>query len=247
MGPAALRKLPASRAASSYGTPTTITKEGEFADELIAFKFRPGQQERILGVSVDNDGCKTTSRTIRIAINRAFDSGTYGYTISGSEIQGFGLQARNDSDDDLCPGDDNGGDPATNTPTPTHTPASPPDPATNTPTPTPTATPTPTPTQTPTPTHTPTSHTPTSALPRIRPPTPRRLLLRLHPRPRRLRRIHLRPHLHLRRIRRPTPRRLHPHLLRRLQPRPLLRQRQLPRIRPRRSRKTRTLRMTMRF
>ena len=133
--------------------------EGQFADSLIAFKFRPGHQERILGASVDNDGCKTTSRTIRVAINRAFDSGTYGYTISGSEIR-VSVTGKNDSDEGLCPGDDSGGDPATNTPTPTHTPASPPDPATNTPTPTPTATPTPTPTQTPTPTHTPTSPPP---------------------------------------------------------------------------------------
>ena len=202
-------------------------EEGELADELIAFKFRPGQQERILGVSVDNDGCKTTSRTIRVAINRAFDSGTYGYTISGSEIR-VSVTGKNDSDDDLCPVMTRV---ATRPPTrllqrirlrlrrirlPTlrrlH----------------------------PRPRPHPHRHKrrlrhirlrPHLRLPRIRPPTPRRLLLRLHPRPRRLRRIHLRPHLHLRRIRRPTPRRLHPRPLRRLQPRLLPRQRQLPRIR----------------
>ena len=65
-----------------------------FADELIAFKFRPGQQEKILTVFACNDG-KSDTRDIEIQINTAFEdishpnqppSNPYGYSMDHATI-----------------------------------------------------------------------------------------------------------------------------------------------------------------
>ena len=61
-------------------------EKGTFADALIAFKFRGNEKLKSPTYRVPDDGCKTAGRTIRIALNGAFDSATYGYTINGSEI-----------------------------------------------------------------------------------------------------------------------------------------------------------------
>ena len=52
------------------------------SNELFKFVFRGTEVEKRLSVSVYDDECITPERTIRIAINQAFDSETYGYTIN---------------------------------------------------------------------------------------------------------------------------------------------------------------------
>ena len=51
------------------------------SNELFKFVFRGTEVEKRLSVSVYDDECITPERTIRVAINQAFDSETYGYTI----------------------------------------------------------------------------------------------------------------------------------------------------------------------
>ena len=52
------------------------------SNELFKFVFRGTEVEKRLSVSVYDDECITPERTIRVAINQAFDSETYGYTIN---------------------------------------------------------------------------------------------------------------------------------------------------------------------
>ena len=52
------------------------------SNELVKFVFRGTEVEKRLSVSVHDDECITPERTIRVAINQAFDSETYGYTIN---------------------------------------------------------------------------------------------------------------------------------------------------------------------
>ena len=52
------------------------------SNELFKFVFRGTEVEKRLSVSVYDDECITPERSIRVAINQAFDSETYGYTIN---------------------------------------------------------------------------------------------------------------------------------------------------------------------
>ena len=61
-----------------YGEPTP-------SNEMVAFVFRSGETEKRLTARVESDECITPGRTIRIAINTAFISSVYGYTIDSTE------------------------------------------------------------------------------------------------------------------------------------------------------------------
>ena len=72
-----------------------------FADELIAFKFRPGQQEKTLTVFACNDG-KSDPRDIEIQINTSFEDAShpdqppdnpYGYSMDDSNLNCHGAAA----------------------------------------------------------------------------------------------------------------------------------------------------------
>ena len=52
------------------------------SNELVKFVFTGTEVEKRLSVSVYDDECITPGRTLRVAINHAFDSETYGYTIN---------------------------------------------------------------------------------------------------------------------------------------------------------------------
>ena len=52
------------------------------SNELVKFVFRGTEVEKRLTVSIKDDECITPGRTVRVAINPAFDSETYGYTIN---------------------------------------------------------------------------------------------------------------------------------------------------------------------
>ena len=57
------------------------------SNELVKFVFRGTEVEKRLSVSIANDACITPGRTVRIAINWAFDeTDTYGYTINSREF-----------------------------------------------------------------------------------------------------------------------------------------------------------------
>lgn len=159
--------------------------KGESADALIAFAFYPGDTDDVVSYQVDvadDDGAVNTDRTVRIAINSAFDEYTVGSS-SGRTVRVLDRDGSTPQQQQQPPPppvntptftptptptpSPNTPTPSPNTPTPppnTPTP-SPPPPDTPTPTPTATATPTPTPTATPTPTPTPTvTPTPTPTL-----------------------------------------------------------------------------------
>ena len=113
--------------------------KGESADALIAFAFYPGDTDDVVSYQVDvadDNGAVNTNRTIRIAVNSAFDE----YTVGSSSGRTVRVLDRDGS-----------------TPPQQQQPPPPPPPPVNTPT----FTPTPTPTNTPTPTPTPSPNTPT--------------------------------------------------------------------------------------
>ena len=56
------------------------------SDELIKFVFRGIEVEKRLTVRIAEDECITPERTVRIAINWAFRSETYGYTIYDTQV-----------------------------------------------------------------------------------------------------------------------------------------------------------------
>ena len=63
-----------------------LTEDGDrVSDSLSAFVFRTGETEKRLSVGIKDDTCITPGRTIRIAINTAFGTETYGYTIDETE------------------------------------------------------------------------------------------------------------------------------------------------------------------
>ena len=63
-----------------------LTEDGDrVSDSLTAFVFRTGETEKRLSVGIKDDTCITPGRTIRIAINTAFGTETYGYTIDETE------------------------------------------------------------------------------------------------------------------------------------------------------------------
>ena len=63
-----------------------LTEDGDrVSDNLTAFVFRTGETEKRLSVRIKDDTCITPGRTIRIAINTAFGTETYGYTIDETE------------------------------------------------------------------------------------------------------------------------------------------------------------------
>ena len=68
------------------------------SNERVKFVFRGTEVEKRLSVSVYDDECITPERTIRVAINQAFDSETYGYTINPKENPEGGVVPIDDND-----------------------------------------------------------------------------------------------------------------------------------------------------
>ena len=69
------------------------------SNELVKFVFRGTEVEKRLSVSVHDDECITPERTIRVAINQAFDSETYGYTINPKDNPEGGVLVPIDGND----------------------------------------------------------------------------------------------------------------------------------------------------
>ena len=68
------------------------------SDELVKFVFRGSEVEKRLTVRIADDECITPERTVRIAINWAFRSDTYGYTIDSTEYM-VPVNGNDESDD----------------------------------------------------------------------------------------------------------------------------------------------------
>ena len=68
------------------------------SDELIKFVFRGSEVEKRLTVRIADDACITPGRTVRIAINLAFRSDTYGYTIDDTQVT-VPVNGNDESDD----------------------------------------------------------------------------------------------------------------------------------------------------
>ena len=68
------------------------------SDELIKFVFRGIEVEKRLTVRIAEDECITPERTVRIAINWAFRSDTYGYTIDDTQVT-VPVNGNDESDD----------------------------------------------------------------------------------------------------------------------------------------------------
>ena len=68
------------------------------SDELVKFVFRGGEVEKRLTVRIADDECITPGRTVRIAINWAFRSDTYGYTIDDTQVT-VPVNGNDESDD----------------------------------------------------------------------------------------------------------------------------------------------------
>ena len=68
------------------------------SDELIKFVFRGIEVEKRLTVRIADDECITPERTVRIAINWAFRSDTYGYTIDDTQVT-VPVNGNDESDD----------------------------------------------------------------------------------------------------------------------------------------------------
>ena len=68
------------------------------SDELIKFVFRGSEVEKRLTVRIAEDECITPERTVRIAINWAFRSDPYGYTIDDTQVT-VPVNGNDESDD----------------------------------------------------------------------------------------------------------------------------------------------------